>query len=379
MWSTGIALGIVVMGIATGLIPPPKHALADSSHIVSIYFDGQKKVITTNSSTVGAALNEAGVPTAAGDAVEPGVNATIPAGFFNINVYRSRPVVVVDGATHKTVQTAAQSPALIAQAAGLKVYPEDTYGISTIGEVTEAGVVGQQVVIHRAVPVILVADGTQVVVRTQQKTVSGLLSERDVALGPQDTTSPGNTTPITAGMTIQISRVKVVVLKQTDTIARDTKTIDDPTLDAGTTKVQSSGSDGQKVTTFRVHYQNGTEQSREQLSQEVIAQPVAQVVLNGTKVTNSSDPVKLGEQLAAKRGWTGSQWNAVYQIFEHESGWNPSSRSGSGACGIPQAYPCSKISDHSAAGQINWGLDYIAGKYGDPNSAWSHWQSNHSY
>jgi hypothetical protein len=100
----------------------------------------------------------------------------------------------------------------------------------------------------------------------------------------------------------------------------------------------------------------------------------------GTKINYSANPVSLGQQLAGERGWTGSQWNALYQLWEHESGWNPSSTNfWTGACGIPQAYPCSKISDHSTAGQITWGLNYIAGKYGNPASAYAYWQSHNSY
>lgn len=90
--------------------------------------------------------------------------------------------------------------------------------------------------------------------------------------------------------------------------------------------------------------------------------------------------VQLGQQMAAQRGWTGAEWDALYQLWMRESGWNPrSANRSSGACGIPQAYPCSKIPDKSMAGQIAWGLSYIAGRYGSPSVAWSHWQQRHSY
>lgn len=379
-WTSAAGFAIALIGLIVGIIPPPKHALADSSHIVSLYFDGQKKVITTGAGTVGEALDEAGVQLGAGDTVEPAATQKLPTGFFNINVYRSRPVMVVDGDVRKTIQTSSQSPDLIAKAAGLTVYPEDTYSVSTISEVAEAGVVGQEVVIHRSVPLTIQADGRQYQVRTQQKTVGGLLSERDVALAPQDTTEPGTATPVVAGMTIHINRVAVVVLTENQAIARETKTLKDANLEAGTTKVQTEGSDGQKAMTYRIHYKNGVEQSREQLSSKVITEPVTKVVVQGTKIVYSSDPVKLGQQMAAVRGWTGSQWTALYQLWQKESNWNPNARNAwSGACGIPQANPCSKIPDRSTAGQITWGLNYIAGKYGTPANAWAYWQRNHSY
>lgn len=90
--------------------------------------------------------------------------------------------------------------------------------------------------------------------------------------------------------------------------------------------------------------------------------------------------VALGQQMAAQRGWTGAEWDALYQLWMRESGWNPrSANRTSGACGIPQAYPCSKIPDKSMAGQISWGLNYIAGRYGSPSAAWAYWQQRHSY
>jgi uncharacterized protein YabE (DUF348 family) len=354
--------------------------LADSSRIVSIYYDGQEKVITTNATTVGQALQDAGVQLGVGDAAEPDVNTPIPSGFFNINVYRSRPVVIIDGQTRKTVETAAQSPSLMAQAAGLTVYPEDTYDVTTINNIIGDGTVGQQVVIHRAVPVYINADGTQTLARTQQKTVGGLLHERDVALGPQDTVSPDAATPITPNMTIQINRVTVVIEQQTTPIPYTTQNVTDPTLTIGTTQVQTPGSNGQEQTTYRVHYQNGVEQSRDLISQQVVQAPVTAVVRIGTEIDINANPVQLGQEMAAQKGWVGSEWTDLYQLWEHESGWDPNSiDSKTGACGIPQAYPCSKISDPSTAGQITWGLNYIAAKYGDPATAWAYWQTHNSY
>ncbi|WP_188279327.1 C40 family peptidase [Streptomyces sp. CBMA29] len=91
----------------------------------------------------------------------------------------------------------------------------------------------------------------------------------------------------------------------------------------------------------------------------------------------------LGKSLAASvYGWTGREWDALYQLWEHESGWNekavnPSSQ----AWGIPQALPGSKMASAgpdwktSAATQIRWGLGYIHDRYGDPEKAWAFWQN----
>lgn len=377
---TGIGFSFVVLGLVLGFIPPPKHALADSSRIISFYYDGQKKVVTSDAATVGEALSQSGIALAEGDSVEPKADTKIPVGFFNVNVYRSRPVVVEDGQTDKTIRTSSQSPRLIAEAAGFAVYPEDAYQVSTIDDVANLGVVGQKIVIDRATPLVLESDGQRYVVRTQSKTVGALLDERDVALGPQDTTEPARSTGVTPNMTVKINRVKIATIKQSDQIPFATQTIKDSALIAGDTKVQAEGANGEKSSTYRVNYQNGIERHRVLLDQEIVRQPVTKVVRVGTKIDYNSDPVALGRQMAAARGWTGDQWTALYNLWDHESGWNPSSKNfWSGACGIPQAYPCSKITDKSTAGQISWGLDYVASKYGTPQAAWAYWLHNNSY
>lgn len=88
----------------------------------------------------------------------------------------------------------------------------------------------------------------------------------------------------------------------------------------------------------------------------------------------------LGADMAAARGWSGDQWSCLDALWSHESGWRHDvwNRQGSGAYGIPQALPGSKMSSHGADWQTNprtqiaWGLDYIAGRYGTPCDARAH-------
>jgi hypothetical protein len=93
----------------------------------------------------------------------------------------------------------------------------------------------------------------------------------------------------------------------------------------------------------------------------------------------SSDVRALGRSLNAVE-FGDQHWPALQALWNRESGWNPNARNRySGACGIPQALPCSKISDHSPQGQIEWGLHYIKSRYGNPSNAWQFWMSHHWY
>jgi hypothetical protein len=82
----------------------------------------------------------------------------------------------------------------------------------------------------------------------------------------------------------------------------------------------------------------------------------------------------LGKQMVEAAGW-GSQWAAFNEIVMLESGWNTAAANPSGAYGIPQALPGSKMASAganwqtSAATQIKWMIGYIRSRYGNPNNA----------
>jgi hypothetical protein len=101
---------------------------------------------------------------------------------------------------------------------------------------------------------------------------------------------------------------------------------------------------------------------------------------------NVSGNVAIGKMLAAARGWTGGQWDALYALWQRESGWDNLARNASsGAYGIAQAlghgptnqYPAGPANPptSSATAQIEWGLGYIASTYGTPEAAWAHEES----
>ncbi len=86
---------------------------------------------------------------------------------------------------------------------------------------------------------------------------------------------------------------------------------------------------------------------------------------------------------ASQYGWGEDQFSCLDRLWQKESGWSYSAlNSNSGATGIPQALPGSKMASAgndwatNATTQISWGLGYIkASSYGTPCAAWSHSQS----
>ena len=64
------------------------------------------------------------------------------------------------------------------------------------------------------------------------------------------------------------------------------------------------------------------------------------------------------------------QWPALQSLINRESGFNPNSyNTSSGACGLFQALPCSKMGGMDVINQVNWGIGYIKNRYGSPSIA----------
>ncbi len=100
----------------------------------------------------------------------------------------------------------------------------------------------------------------------------------------------------------------------------------------------------------------------------------------------AGSPRQIAAAMLGSFGWSSSQFACLDPLWEHESGWSVSAyNAGSGAFGIPQALPGSRMASAGpdwqtdAATQITWGLGYIKGTYGSPCGAWAHEQATGWY
>ena len=116
------------------------------------------------------------------------------------------------------------------------------------------------------------------------------------------------------------------------------------------------------------------------------AHPGGNAAAGGT-LTSADSTVALGQQLASAYGWgSGPEWTCLDELWTRESGWRMVwNYQGSGAYGIPQALPASKMAAAGAdymtdpATQIRWGLAYVRDTYGTPCGAWAHETSDGWY
>jgi len=307
--------------------------------MISLYADGQEKLFPTNATTVAQVLSRSGVVLGPHDLVEPSASTPLTAGQFNINVYRARQVLVVDGDKSYQVDSAYQSGPLLAQAAGLTVYPEDQYQTQEITNIVQSDAIGEQVTIIRAKPMSVQVDGGVVNLRTQAATVADALKQADISLGAKDTVSAPLTSPVVPGMNVSITRVTEANVTLTTTIPKTVQNISDPNVMKGQTTVTTPGSDGQQTIMYLIHYTNGVETGRQQL--QVVSQtaPVAEVIQVGTKVLFAGSIEYWRPMVETAAAQYGLDPNLMLAIMSCESHGNATDVNSIGASGLFQFLP----------------------------------------
>jgi hypothetical protein len=106
--------------------------------------------------------------------------------------------------------------------------------------------------------------------------------------------------------------------------------------------------------------------------------PVASTPVAPVATPDPGSAQAIGQQMVAARGWGNDQFSCLVSLWNKESGWRVNAYNPSGAYGIPQSLPGSKMASVGAdwqtnpATQITWGLNYITGVYGTPCGAWAH-------
>ena len=259
---------------------------------------------------------------------------------------------------------------------------------------------------------ILLSSGYEMDVMTTSTKVSDILAENHIVVLDGESVTPSideelsdnKTITITKGATeantdedymsaeeILASYTQIVEKVVTEEVEIPYETVTKDVSNGSSTtqnRVVQNGENGLKRVTYRIRYQNGAEIEKTEISSEIIKEPVDKIVEVRTKQVTSRGGVVSGsvaeyQAYAEKRcfdyGWSDADFQALVKLWNKESRWNPyASNSSSGAYGIPQALPASKMATYGTdyrtnyKTQIEWGLSYIKSRYGTPSAAWNH-------
>jgi hypothetical protein len=126
--------------------------------------------------------------------------------------------------------------------------------------------------------------------------------------------------------------------------------------------------------------------ARKRAAELAASKRAAELAASKAASAASGSPRQIAQAMLGSFGWSSSQFSCLDPLWEHESRWSVTAANpGSGAFGIPQALPGSRMASAgpdwqaSAATQVRWGLRYIRGTYGSPCAAWSHEQATGWY
>lgn len=306
-------------------------AAADNQRAVTIH-DGNKTVtVATSARSVGEVLQRAKIEVGERDMVEPAASTELIAPAYTVNVYRARPITIVDGATKVQVMSPYQSPRSIVMSADITLHPEDVADMDRVDDFVSGGGPGLQVEVDRATPVTLVLYGKQALVRTQAKTVGELMQEKNISLGEKDDISVTPETPITKNLVIDIWRDGVQTKTEEKAVAFEVETIQDADREVGYKEVKTKGVKGKRMVTYQIELKNGKEVAKKEIQSVVVEQPRKEVVIVGAKPSFSGDFAAALAKLRSCEGGYDS-WNPAgpyYGAYQFDRGtWASSAPTG---------------------------------------------------
>lgn len=221
--------GAVGLLVSQSVQAQDNHAQSSTERLVTIHDRGREQTIMTRARTVRQALQLARVTVdEKRDMIEPNIDMELTGVKYQINIFRARPVTVMDGAKVQQRTTPQQTPSGIAKAAGLVLYREDKVDFMSSDN--------------------LLVDGASLVMKIERAKQRTVTEEVDIDF--------------------EIEQVK------------------DDSQPIGFKSIKQLGEKGVRKMTYQVEANNGVEVSRKELSGEIIKQPKKQIEVIGTKPKN---------------------------------------------------------------------------------------------
>lgn len=314
-----MAFFVTTLGVVSGV-----YASSDLEHgqrLVTIHDRGIEKSIITRETTLRDVFDEAKIIVDPNDMVEPGLDKKLEGDSYQVNVYRARPVTVIDGNNKIRVMSAYQTPQQIAQHAGFTLHDEDITDMR-LPDDPRADDMNLQLTIKRATPVQLVLYGKEDTVYTQEKTVAAFLKEKKIHLEKNDTLSVNTAAPIQSDMKIEIWRNGKQTLTRDEAIDFEVQRIEDADKEVGYREVKTPGVKGKKKVTYEVVMRNGKELARKQIQSVTLEQPKKQVEIVGAKPSFGGDFAAALAKLRSCEGGYNS-WNPAgpyYGAYQFNQG-----------------------------------------------------------
>ena len=148
---------------------------------------------------------------------------------------------------------------------------------------------GDTITIDRATTVVININGVPRMVRTNAQTVGEVLEEMDDKIG-EDYKNLKEVTEddkVTDNSVIVVHLPKEIITSRQIDVAYETEYIEEPSMLVGQEKVVQEGVNGKSIITLKETYIDDEVVSSEEMSSEVITEPVKEIVKKGTSYGNN--------------------------------------------------------------------------------------------
>ena len=370
-------LTLVAQGLVLALVAGATSAFAVLHKEVTVDVDGQSVRVEGFGRTVEQVLAAGGIEVGERDLVAPSLDSDIGRGDQIVVRHARQLDVEVDG-SDRTIWTTALTVGEAVEALGLRD------GDVRLSASRSSSLTRGTLKVSTLKQIHLVVDGQVIDGVSNAATVRDALKDIGLVMAEGDQVSVPLDAAAVDGLVVLVTRAATDGETVTEAIPFETEVVEDATLMKGSKIIDTHGRAGVRTTTYELERVGGVVVGKTVVTSIVTTAPVTQVERVGTMempTVNVSPGTAqaLGQQMAAARGWGDDQFACLYPLWKHESGWRVNAENkSSGAYGIPQALPGSKMASVAAdwrtnpATQITWGLGYIEGRYGTPCAAWSH-------
>ena len=268
-----LTLGALLLTLATG------GAIAIDSHkTVTLDVDGSAMTVTTMKSRVADIVAENGFEVGERDELEPAAGRHI-GDAATIVLRRGRPLEVsLDGREPAQLWTTASTVgAALHQLSMADAAP------ATINPDSRVPLAGMVLPVVSAKTVEIVDGDALRTVRLAAPDVGSLLAAAGVPLEQRDISIPEASAPVTDGMQITVTRMRIEKVTERVPLEAPVRKVDDPTLNVGRQRVDDAGASGEQDVIFAVAIVNGTETGRLPVANTVVVPAREKVVRVGTK------------------------------------------------------------------------------------------------
>lgn len=231
----------------------------------------------TLDNNVDSILGSVGVTVSDRDVVE---KVDGPDGSLKVNVKRAFDVTILNGTKKCTVKMIEGTVSDALKSLGIEIGENDIVSLPLSTPLSK----DLNISVVQRVRVILCANGEEKeILMPKSYTVQDVLNHMRVNLGENDTVSEDVSNKIYDGMKIEVGNIKFEEIVKTEAIEREVVVNTSSSMNEGETKVLEEGKNGQHELKVRQKIQNGEVVDEEILSDTIISEPVAKVMVKGTR------------------------------------------------------------------------------------------------